>query len=499
MANNEFDIAIIGGGLSGLECGVFLSKEGYNVCVLDQGNIIGGCLQSFRYKSNVVDTGIHYVGSMGEGQIMNQYFKYLGIADKLNTVRLDDEFDIITFGDKKSYGYMGGYDRFISNLSEHFPSERSGIKKYCDKIAEIGNTICVDTHSKGKFTTGGSEALSISAVEYIKECIGNSVLQNILAGTNTLYGGTRDTANLYHHAMCNHSNIEGAYRFVGGTQQIADLLAEEIRKNGGTIKIRSKVSNIAMKSGEVDHLCLENGDEIRAKQYISTLHPLSTFSMMEKDSVIKQAYKTRLGLLPNSYGLFSVYVTFKDGMFPYMNKNHYMYAGDDVWDNMINGESLRPKTVLMSEQLESKGDKYSKVVNLMSPIDNGVFAGFEDRRFGKRGGEYYDLKEQIAENVIDFTSQYVPNLRDNMEGYVASTPLSYAHYTLSPGGTAYGILKDYNNSMATHFPTRTKVKNLFLSGQSINVHGAVGVSLTAASTCANFVGEEYLSKKISQA
>ncbi len=39
----------------------------------------------------------------------------------------------------------------------------------------------------------------------------------------------------------------------------------------------------------------------------------------------------------------------------------------------------------------------------------------------------------------------------------------------------------------------------FLTGQNLNVHGALGVTLTAMLTCAEFVGQEYLAKKVGNA
>ena len=39
---------IIGSGLGGLSCGVILSKNGYDVTVLEQASQIGGCLQCFK-------------------------------------------------------------------------------------------------------------------------------------------------------------------------------------------------------------------------------------------------------------------------------------------------------------------------------------------------------------------------------------------------------------------------------------------------------------------
>jgi all-trans-retinol 13,14-reductase len=48
----------------------------------------------------------------------------------------------------------------------------------------------------------------------------------------------------------------------------------------------------------------------------------------------------------------------------------------------------------------------------------------------------------------------------------------------------------------SHVPVRTKLNNLLLTGQNINLHGILGVPLTAINTCAELVGMEYLLKKI---
>jgi all-trans-retinol 13,14-reductase len=110
----HYDAIIIGGGLGGLTSGVMLSKEGLNVCVLEQHSVIGGCLQSFQRNGRVFDTGMHYVGSLSEGQIMHQYFKYLGIIDKLRLQKLDENgFDHFHFPDGTTYCHAMGYDNFI--------------------------------------------------------------------------------------------------------------------------------------------------------------------------------------------------------------------------------------------------------------------------------------------------------------------------------------------------------------------------------------------------
>ena len=60
----------------------------------------------------------------------------------------------------------------------------------------------------------------------------------------------------------------------------------------------------------------------------------------------------------------------------------------------------------------------------------------------------------------------------------------------------YGYEKDSNNPMKTFIAPKTKLNNLFLTGQSINMHGVLGVTIGAVLTCSEIVGKEYLVNKI---
>ena len=494
--DEKYDVIIVGSGLGGLECGVMLSKEGYNVCVLEQATVFGGCLQTFQRGGRQIDTGIHYVGSMDEGQIMRQYLKYFGIFDELDIIKLDNDFDVITLADKGSFCHRGGYDNFIEELSKHFPDQRVGLERYCTTLRSIGETINVDVHKSGTFSTSNIDYLSISAVEFIEECVSDPLLRSVLSGTNVLCGSTRQSVNLYHHAMINHSNIEGAYRFVGGTQRVADLMVDKIKANGGTLLNRAKVIKFEVDQSIVKSIELEDGRRLYADKFISNLHPTTTFEMVGQTPRIKKAYRTRLSLLPNTYGIFSVYLCMKHKSFPYINKNLYYYKNEDVWDMMISQLDMQAKGVLLSSQLSEPNVNYSDVVTLMSPVNSDVFAPFYHTKFGARGDEYKELKESITQNIIDYTSALHPHLMENVESTYSSTPLTYQHYTETPEGSAYGIAKNYRNSLATLIPPRTKIENLYLTGQNLNVHGMLGVTLTAATTCGELLGVEYLSKKI---
>ena len=80
----------------------------------------------------------------------------------------------------------------------------------------------------------------------------------------------------------------------------------------------------------------------------------------------------------------------------------------------------------------------------------------------------------------------------------SSTPLTVRDYYNQKEGAIYGIKTDCNNMAASHISIRTKLKNLLLTGQNINLHGILGVPLTAINTCAELVGMDYLLNRINE-
>jgi all-trans-retinol 13,14-reductase len=73
-----------------------------------------------------------------------------------------------------------------------------------------------------------------------------------------------------------------------------------------------------------------------------------------------------------------------------------------------------------------------------------------------------------------------------------ATPLSYRDYQGSNDGSMYGIEKDYRHSAKTFIPPQTRLPNLFLTGQNLNVHGVLGVTISALMTCGELLDIEQL-------
>ena len=490
----SYDVIIVGGGLAGLECGAILSKEGHSVCVLEKNDLLGGCFQTFPRYGRKLDTGIHYIGSLDEGQLMHQIWKYLGIIDKIQLQRLEPTgFDHIHL-DSGIYKIGMGYENFMGNMLQQFPKERATLQQYIATLQEVGNTSSVESLQRGTFSDGGMRYFYQSASAFIEETTDNKTLQRVLTGTAQLYGGVRDKSTLYSHAMVNNSYIQSSYRLVGGSMQVTDALVRVIEENGGTVRTNCNVTRIKTNGTKVTGIEVNGEEHIEGKQYICTIHPQVAIPLIEDTPAIKKIYRRRIADMPNSYGVFTLYLLMKDGAYPYERYNHYVYGKRDTWYNEA-GE----KGCLITSQATSVEQKYADVITILMTIPYDEVMQWEGTTVNHRGDEYLAYKERKTADILQFVASQGFDYADKVEHIVTSSPLTYRDYTGTAQGSAYGLAKDYHDPQRCFMPTRTRLENFYFAGQSINIHGALGVSLTSLLTCAEFLGEEYLAKKIGYA
>ena len=60
--DEDYDVIIIGSGISGLTCACILGKLGKKVLVLEQHDRPGGCLHTFNEGGFKFSSGNHYLG-----------------------------------------------------------------------------------------------------------------------------------------------------------------------------------------------------------------------------------------------------------------------------------------------------------------------------------------------------------------------------------------------------------------------------------------------------
>lgn len=494
-----YDAIIIGSGLGGLASALILAKEGLKVLVLEKNNQFGGNLQTFSRDKAILDTGVHYIGGLGKGQNLYTCFRYLGIYDQLEFSRMDpDGFDVISFdGDPNGYPYAQGYDNFMRRLLRYFPEEEEALQKYCARMKEVCRLFPLyNLEADGSYDT---EVLSLNTRDYLDSLTGNEKLKAVLAGSSYLYGGIAEKTPFYVHALSVNSYIESAWRVMKGGSQITRAIIKELKKYDATVMRRREVTEFVFREEEMVAVRTRSGEEFSGKRFISNVDLKATVALAGR---FRKAFTNRVQLLQPGVAAFSLYVVFRPGCFKYENRNFYHMRDEaSVWSAQFYTEATWPQSYMASMGLKNQGDEYAESMTFMTYMRFEEVEPWQDTFntvAGKadRGPAYEAFKQDRTERFLKEIEKKFPGIRNCIEAVYASTPLSYRDYIGGEKGNMYGYVKDSNHPMLTFISPRSQVKNLYFTGQSVNMHGILGVTIGALATCSEILGKKYLLDKI---
>lgn len=445
-----YDVIVIGAGVGGLMCANILARSGRRVLVLEKQPRIGGMLQGFSRRGVSFDTGLHYVGGLGAGGPLEWLFRYHGLMD-LPWVKLDCGEEVILDG--RSFLIPCGDREFVSGLLKYFPDERESLEKYTGALREVRESIKDITADK--FSLFGK-----SAGSFLQETISNPQLRRVLSSMGLRMEMDLDTLPFYEYAQINASFIESAWRLKGPSSLIPSTLAEQVQRNGGEILTGVEVTGI--REGEV----FAEGRSFKAESIISSMTPAATVSLTEG---LRDVYRRRITGLKDTFGVFSAYIELKPETLRYINHNITI-------DN----------SVFISFNVPEDGSGWADRLELMTPV----------REWSSTREEgYEEWKEGLARELIQAAEKRIPELGRSVRAVHTSSPLTWQRYTGS--ASAFGVKKDCNSALATIISTRTPIKNVYLTGQSLGLHGLLGTSVTALHTSAQIVGYNYIKQTFS--
>lgn len=487
---------IIGSGLGGLSCGVMLARMGWRVTVLERQQRIGGCLQCFMRGGARFETGMHFVGSLEQGQILQPYASFLGLDD-VPFSRLDtDAYNVISLaGDR--FMIPNGREAFVQSLSKQAGGHADELAAYYElvrrvsantSVASVGSTVT----DMGLFTRYHLMPFD----EAIASVVHDELLQRILVGHLSLYQGVKGHTPFTLHAFITDFYDASAFRTVGGSERMALSMADAIKNAGGEILADHRATAITTDAGVASGVIAADR-HFAADAVISAIHPAQTLALLpEKSGVIRPAFRKRVASIPNTIGIFAVYLHFSAGKMPYMNRNFFAYPDGNPWGCEDYSDETWPRGYLYMHHIEEAGQKWATSGVILSYMKYEDVACWKGTAVGHRGDDYADFKRRHAERLLDVVEREFPGLRASLKGYYTSTPLTYEDYTGTPEGCIYGMVKDVAAIAGNHLGNATRLPGLYLAGQSINSHGMLGTVVGSLGACSAIVGESRLYEAI---
>ena len=492
-------VLIIGSGLGGLSCGVILAKNGYDVTVLEQNAVIGGCLQCFSRRGVKFETGMHFIGSADQGQTLSRIFRYLELTDKITLSRLDtDAYNVYSIRGKR-YRIPNGREAFIKRMTEYFPDSHDDILNYVNLVDKIASASSLHSlrYAESDITIG-MEYSMVSMDKVIEDTIKNPLLREVLVGHLPLYAGERGRTPFALHAFITDFYNQSAFRIVGGSDKICNALSQTIARYGGRVLSGKKAVKIMCDNEKATGVTTADGSLYSADIVISDIHPARVMEMIDSP-LIRPAFRKRMMALPNTTSGFAIYLHFKDQTVPYMNSNFYGYRDNGPWDSEIYNSNNWPKGYLYMHMCTQDKAKWAQCGVLLSYMNYDEVKQWEHLPVGHRGSDYEAFKQSHAQQLLDVAERDFPGIKASIAHYYTSTPLTYRDYTGTEGGSMYGVLKDVRLGAACRVPQRTRIPNLLLTGQNINSHGVLGVLVGTVVTCSELIPAETIYQQIIKA
>lgn len=426
----KYDVVIIGSGFGGLTCAHLLAKAGRKVLVLEAHWQPGGCMQSYQRKGHSFDTGLHYVGGLGDGETLHDIFGQLGLL-QLPWHRMDVDCTDQIIIEGQTYCLAQGFDHFVEVLADRFPQQRSSLQKYVEMLQ------------------GPDPDPSVNAWTWLNETFSDPLLIDVLSGSCLKTELRRESLPLLAFAHSQKSYIQSSWRLKGDSGLIVRSLVDDIKHMGGDVVCRAEVTELIEQEGRVVAALTANGERYEADSFISDIHPAQTFALVKDSKVLKKIFRTRMSMLVNTYGMYTYSLVLKPHALSYFNHNKFVYEGGSVWDE-------HTAKVMLSCRVPEDGKEDNLLLDLLTPCEGHPMA--------------------LAEKAV-------PGLRDMVEQQYVSTPHTWQRFTRTPEGSAYGVRKDCRQPLLTMLSPRTPLSNLLLTGQNVMLHGLEGVVMTAQQTC----------------
>lgn len=481
-------VAVIGAGIGGLTAAALLAHRGYQVLVLDQALVPGGCASTFKRRGFTFDVGATQVAGLEPGGIHQRIFSELEI-NLPEATPCDPACAVYLPGETQPVSVWRDPDRWQAERQQQFPGSEPFWQLMSDlfrcswafqsrdpvlpprNLWDFGQL--VQAVRPGTLFTLPHTFSTVGQVLRWYGLGGDRRLKTFLDLQLKLYSqvDAEDTALLYAATALGVSQEpQGLYHLQGSMQVLSDRLVASLERDGGKLLMRHTVEQIYTENGQAKAIAIRNqktgetwieaADHIVANVTVQNL-------MQLLGTKAPKGYERRVEKLPPASGAFVVYLGVDQSAIPTECPPHLQFLYD--YDGPI-------------------GENNSLFVSVSHPGDGRapegkatiIASSFTDPTLWWRCDDYERLKQQYTEEAIARLSGFFHLTPETLIHVEAATPRTFAHFTGRDRGIVGGIGQRIPTFGPFGFANRTPVQNLWLVGDSTHPgEGTAGVSYSA--------------------
>lgn len=514
LEREDFDVIVIGAGIGGLTAAALLAKHGQNVLIVDQHYVPGGNATVFKRRGYEFDVGLHYIGDADDRGLFPRVLAAAG-AEPVTFRPMDpDAFDTVVLPGLE-LGVPRGIERYRLRLVDAFPEERRGIDRYVRYLTEQLEVARAAPRPRRLARALLGSRLLIRWANgtlgaFLDTCTRDPALRTVLAAESGDYAEPPSRASLTLHAgLMLHYLEKGGFYPEGGGQIMSDHLAASIERHGGKVLLSTRVERILVQNGRATGVRLSNKHigrrDVRARRVISNADIKRLYFDLLGPEVVRARTLSRARRWQMAPALGVVYLGVRrEGLGQRLrNTNYWIYPHDDIEraysdvrfgrfsDQPLAYVSLASLKDPENPRLAPHGMANLQIMSL-APSDPGAWGVTEAEQASGRYGEsavYQERKLRYADQLLGVAERVFPGLREHVVFQEVATPLTHSRYTLSSGGTSYGLALIPEQFLWKRPGPKTEIEHLFVCGASTYTgHGIAGAMLSGVNAASAVLG-----------
>lgn len=499
----EWDAIVVGAGFGGLVSAAYLAASGMRVLVVEQHDVAGGNGHVFRRRrAYEFDVGTHYLGDCGTDGILPAILNGLGAGDRVTFHPMDsDGYDRVVTP-SVTLDIPASWPRFYERLANAFPQEAEGIETFtriCAILAENDrNRLLNEPAAQGDPADlrWGHRTLG----KLFDHCGLSQKVRTVLAAQLGNYGTLPQDTLAASHAGMVDSYMRGAYYPAGGGQMIVAALVESLEAQGGSLWTKTTVDRILVEDGKVKGVLLSDGREVRSRLVVSNAdYRRTVLELCGGAASFPQPIVNRTSDATMRMPMASLYVVLDSEDVDRPNANIWWWRTEDL-DSAFErfsteGFDAVPFVFLSFSSVKDpvvgsacRPGQTNFQIMTACPPDNRLWGvdteTAQDKRY-RRAPAYLAAKDRFGDVLLDMAEQAIGPFRRQIVHLEVATPLTQQRYTLSSGGTPYGLARWGKTGLRPD--VTTPVDGLFLAGQNTRYGGGIVGAATSGMVCASAI------------
>jgi len=431
----DYDVIVIGAGLSGLATGALAASTGKRVLVLEKQSKPGGYCSSISQEGFIFDLGDCLVPGYSGG-VVRDFLAKIGSDITFLPV---EPIDWLIFPELE-IEVPSDIDQFINILSNNFPEESNNIRRFFEVLLELRNELTSEVNRRELIQM----YKGLTFEEMLNSFFNDLWLKRIIEAEWNL--GGLESHEVSALAMC---NILGErFRFglgipEGGMNKFLESILQSLIKAGGKVEYDKEVNQIIIEDGTATGIKTIDGTEIFGKTVVSCVDARKTICDFV-GGACSQNYVEKLKKLVVSKGLFRLNL----GLDPDTNlaevKNGvYLFDDSRLWVRLFVPTRYCPNLAPPKHHILTAT---VPVLDESNVVDWGRW------------------KDETQLRTLDSISGVIPNLENHIVNVFSETPSELEVRTGSSSGASFGwalIPSQYQDQRLSNI---TPIKELYLAG-----------------------------------